>query len=49
MSIIERVPVLVNGHTMVSLRFIAAVLGADITWDDKHCTANGEVFIENVL
>ena len=39
-SIIEQVPVLVNGHTMVSLRFIAAVMGADVTWDEKHSTVN---------
>jgi len=36
----EQAPILVNGHTMVSIRFIAAVLGADVTWDENHSTVN---------
>jgi uncharacterized protein YpmB len=36
----EQSPVLVNGHTMVSLRFIAAVLGTDLTRDENSGTVH---------
>ncbi len=38
--VMEQAPILINGHTMVSLRFIASVLGANITWDETQRTIN---------
>lgn len=38
--VMEQVPIFINGRTMVSLRFIAAVLGANLTWDEKHRTVH---------
>lgn len=38
--VMEQAPILINGHTMVSLRFIASVLGANITWDETQRTVN---------
>lgn len=34
--VMEQVPIVINGRILVSLRFIAAALGADLTWDEKH-------------
>lgn len=38
--VMEQAPILINGHTMVSLRFITSVLGANITWDETQRTVN---------
>ncbi len=32
---LEQPPVIVNGRTMVSLRFLAEALGANVNWDEK--------------
>lgn len=34
----EQPPVVINGRTMVSLRFIAEALGANVTWDENNRT-----------
>ena len=36
--ILEQPPILVNGRTMVSLRFLAEGLGAKVSWDEKNRT-----------
>lgn len=38
--VMEQAPVLINGHTMVSLRFIASVLGSNIAWDETQRIVN---------
>ena len=38
--VMEQAPILIKGHAMVSLRFIASVLGANITWDETQSTVN---------
>lgn len=45
----EQTPIIINGRTMVSLRFIAEVLGANVTWDENTKTVSilcDEIFIE---
>lgn len=42
----EQPPIIVNGRTMVSLRFVAEALGASVAWDDNTravtITSNGD-------
>ncbi|WP_083248470.1 copper amine oxidase N-terminal domain-containing protein [Desulfuribacillus stibiiarsenatis] len=32
----EQPPIIINGRTLVSLRFVAEALGASVTWDDNN-------------
>lgn len=36
--VMEQSPIVINGHAMVSLRFISSVLGANLTWDETNRT-----------
>lgn len=49
---LEQPPVIVNGRTMVSLRFLAEALGAEVNWDEKsrcvHISA-GDDMITNIM
>ncbi|TEB14269.1 hypothetical protein Psfp_03020 [Pelotomaculum sp. FP] len=38
--VMEQAPIVINGHTMVSLRFITTALGTNLTWDEKNRTVN---------
>lgn len=45
----EQIPAVINGHAMVTLRFVSDVLGADVSWDvvnqNLNIIANGK-FLE---
>ncbi|HWP97595.1 MAG TPA: stalk domain-containing protein [Syntrophomonadaceae bacterium] len=36
----EQIPIIVDGRTMVSFRFISEAMGANLTWDEKNRTVN---------
>jgi|GEM_PF-1378205 len=36
----EQMPILINGHVMISHRFITTALGANLTWDEKYSTVD---------
>ncbi|HWP97515.1 MAG TPA: stalk domain-containing protein [Syntrophomonadaceae bacterium] len=38
--IMDQEPLVINGHTMVSLRFVEEALGAELNWDEKHTSVN---------